>query len=113
MIDPPTPGLPAGFPYPSVAAPWWITEQDVPADNHLREPHVHVDHQYVAVVAGPTPVTTAVHRFGWYGLDELAGLAMFEDTRLLAAVLFSCLDDVVAGRVDPVAAVRPLVAAGG
>lgn len=112
LIDPPTPGLPAGFPHAAVAAPWWITEQDVPADNHLAEAHVHVDHQYVAVVDDPTPAAAAVHRFGWFRADELAGLAMFADTRLLAAVLFSCLHDVVAGRVDPVAAVRPLVAAG-
>jgi hypothetical protein len=37
---------------------------------------------------------------------------MFEDIRLLAGVLFACLDEVVTGRVDPVTALRPLVAAG-
>ncbi|MDQ7904689.1 NUDIX domain-containing protein [Phytohabitans sp. ZYX-F-186] len=113
LIDPPTPGLPVGFPHSSVAAPWWTTEQDVPADNHLGEPHVHVDHQYVAVVEDPTPVAESVHRFGWFDQRQLAGLSMFEDTRQLAAVLFSCVDDVVTGRVDPVMAVRPLVAARG
>jgi 8-oxo-dGTP pyrophosphatase MutT (NUDIX family) len=112
LVEAPTPGLPIGFPHPTVAAPWWITEQDVPADNHVAEPHVHVDHQYVAVVEDPTPSAGAVHRFGWYRRDQLAGLRMFEDTRLLAGVLFSCLDDVVTGRLDPVTAVRPLVAAG-
>jgi 8-oxo-dGTP pyrophosphatase MutT (NUDIX family) len=113
LIDPPTPGLPVGFPHSSVAAPWWITEQGVPADNHLSEPHVHVDHQYVAVVEDPTPGLDAVHRFGWFGQKDLAALPMFEDTRQLATVLFSCVDDVVTGRVDPVMAVRTLVAAGG
>ncbi len=112
LIDPPTPALPAGFPYASVAAPWWITEQHVPADNHLDEPHVHVDHQYVAVVDDPDPVGDAVHAFAWFSLDELSDLPMFEDTKLLAKMLFSCLDDVATGRVDPVAALRPIVAAG-
>jgi 8-oxo-dGTP pyrophosphatase MutT (NUDIX family) len=112
LIEAPTPALPPGFPYASVAAPWWITEQDVPADNHLGEPHVHVDHQYVAVVDDPAPVGGAVHVFGWFSLDQLADLPMFEDSKLLATVLFSCLDDVVTGRADPVAAVRPYAAAG-
>jgi 8-oxo-dGTP pyrophosphatase MutT (NUDIX family) len=98
LIDPPTVGLPTGFPHAVVAAPWWITEQDVPADNHLAEAHVHVDHQYVAVVDDPTLAGLAAHRFGWFRADELAGLAMFLDTRLLAAVLFPSMDDVVAGR---------------
>jgi len=109
LIGAPTPGVPVGFPHATVAAPWWITEQDVPPDNHLAAPHVHVDHQYVAVVEGPTPASKAVHRFGWFGPGDLADLMMFEDTRLLATVLFSCLDDVVTGRMDRVAAVRPLV----
>jgi ADP-ribose pyrophosphatase YjhB (NUDIX family) len=112
LIEALTPGLPIGFPHAVVAAPWWITEQDVPADNHLSEPHVHVDHQYVAMVEDPTPNADAVHRFGWFRQDEVPGLTMFEETRLLATVLFSCMDDVVTGRVDPVTAVRSLVAAG-
>ncbi|MEV7227237.1 NUDIX domain-containing protein [Polymorphospora sp. NPDC051019] len=112
LLHPPTPALPREFPNPMVAAPWWITEQDVPADNHLAEPHVHVDHQYVAIVDDPKPARQAVHEFGWFDQAELADLPMFEDTKLLAKVLFSCLDDVVDGRVDPVAAVRPFVATG-
>jgi 8-oxo-dGTP pyrophosphatase MutT (NUDIX family) len=113
LIDPPTPALPAGFPHTPVAAPWWITELEVPSDNHVAVPHVHVDHQYVAITDEATPAAQAVHRFGWFGQDDLANLTMFEDTRQLATVLFSCLDDVVAGRVDPVTAVSPLVGAGG
>lgn len=34
----PTPALPMGYPHERVAAPWWITEVMVPADNHLAEP---------------------------------------------------------------------------
>jgi hypothetical protein len=60
----------------------------VAADNHLAEPHVHVDHQYIAVAESPVPVSEPVHPFGWFGADELADLRMFEDTRLLAGALF-------------------------
>ena len=41
-------------------------EMLVPADNHLGEPHVHVDHRYVAIVDSPVPVSEPVHPFGWY-----------------------------------------------
>ncbi|MBC8091775.1 MAG: NUDIX domain-containing protein [Pseudonocardia sp.] len=88
LLELPAPFLPAGYPHPQVPAPWWITEMMVPADNHLAEPHVHVDHQYVAVAESSMPVSEPVHPFAWFDADELAGLAMFEDTRLLAHELF-------------------------
>jgi len=44
FIRPPAPGLPDGFPHERVEPPWWITEMPVPSDNHLAEPHIHVDH---------------------------------------------------------------------
>ena len=53
--------LPAGYPHPQVAQPWWINEMSVPADNHLAVAHVHVDHQYVAIADDPTPQAGAVH----------------------------------------------------
>ncbi|ROO51624.1 8-oxo-dGTP pyrophosphatase MutT (NUDIX family) [Micromonospora sp. Llam0] len=111
LINPPTPDLPTNFPFAPVAAPWWIVEQDVPPDSHLAEPHIHIDHQYVAVADDPGPAGTGEHRFDWFGPDELPQLSMFDDTRVLATVLFSCLDDVVGGVVDPITAIRPLVAA--
>jgi len=94
----PSPVLPAGYPHKPVAQPWWVSEMLVPADNHLDEPHVHVDHQYVAVVDSPVPVSDAVHPFAWYRQDELVGLAMFDDTRLLADALFPQI-----GRIDAAA----------
>lgn len=110
LIPTPTPGLPAGVSQVPVAAPWWILQQPVPADGHLAEPHVHIDHQYVAVVDDPIPAEPAEHVFGWFGPDELADLDLFDDTRLLAGMLFPCLDDILAGRLDPVAAIRRRVA---
>lgn len=92
----PSPVLPAGYPHDRVAAPWWIAEMMVPADNHLAEPHVHVDHQYVAVAESPVPVSEPVHSFAWFSAGELDGLAMFEDTRLLAGTLFPHIESVAA-----------------
>jgi 8-oxo-dGTP pyrophosphatase MutT (NUDIX family) len=88
LLSYPMPALPVGYPHAPVAAPWWITEMMVPPDNHLDEPHVHVDHQYVALAASLVPVTEAVHPFAWFSSDQLEGLSMFEDTRLLARLLF-------------------------
>lgn len=92
----PSPLLPAGYPHAQVAAPWWITELMVPADNHLAEPHVHVDHQYVALAESPVPVSEPVHPFAWFGAGELEGLSMFDDTRLLARELFPRIAALVA-----------------
>lgn len=100
LLEAPTPGLPSGFPstHARVPLPWWIIEQQVPADNHLSEPHVHIDHQYVAVVEDPEPACVPEHPVAWYGPDELDGLRMFEDTRLLAKALLSCIGDLIEGR---------------
>jgi 8-oxo-dGTP pyrophosphatase MutT (NUDIX family) len=111
LLQVPAPALPAGFPHERVAPPWWITEQQVPADSHLREPHVHLDHQYVAVADAAEPVRPAGHPFGWYPAERLPELEMWEDTKLLAKVLFSCIDDLAAGRIDGVSALRPFTAA--
>ena len=79
--------VPVGSPHTPVPQPWWIAEMLVPADNHLGEPHVHVDHQYVAIADSPVPVSEPVHPFDWYSVDELDGLSMFPDTVLLANAL--------------------------
>lgn len=42
LLAGPSPALPLGYPHQRVAAPWWITEIMVPADNHLDEPHITV-----------------------------------------------------------------------
>lgn len=109
----PSPTLPTGYPHERVPAPWWITELSVPGDNHLDEPHVHVDHQYVAVVDSPVSVSEPVHPFAWYSVDELDGLPMFPDTLLLAKALFSQIGSVAAAAErDNAAMLRVLSAAG-
>ncbi len=72
-----------------VEQPWWILEQPIPADNHLAEAHVHIDHLYVGVARSVHPVSSPAHPFSWHSAAELPGLHMFPDTRLFAAALLA------------------------
>jgi 8-oxo-dGTP pyrophosphatase MutT (NUDIX family) len=92
LVDAPSAPLPEGFARPRVPQPWWIVEHPVPADNHLAESHIHVDHLYVAQARGAEPVTEPAHPFGWYAAAELPALAMFDDARILALALLGSLD---------------------
>jgi hypothetical protein len=97
--------LPPGYPHERVAAPWWVTELDVPADNHTPVEHVHIDHQYVALAVTTATVSDPVHPFGWFSAAQLGEIEMFEDTRLLARALFSCVGGLAGDvRVDEVVA---------
>jgi 8-oxo-dGTP pyrophosphatase MutT (NUDIX family) len=75
-----------------VLLPWWLLEHPVDGDNHLAEPHLHVDHKYVAIADSTTPVTTPAHPFGWYRPDELDDLKMFDDVRLIVRAVVAELD---------------------
>jgi 8-oxo-dGTP pyrophosphatase MutT (NUDIX family) len=101
LFEPPAPALSAGFPatHSRVALPWWITEMRVPADNHLADNHVHIDHAWVGIAPDPHPADQPAHPFGWYTAEETQELPMFEDARLLAKVLFTCVADLVAGNL--------------
>jgi 8-oxo-dGTP pyrophosphatase MutT (NUDIX family) len=113
LVNPLTLPLPVGYPHLQVAQPWWINEMSVPADNHLAVPHIHVDHQYVAIADEPTTRSSAAHAFSWHGEDDLTELPMFKDTKLLAKVLFSCIGEIVAGEADLRGLLGPFVAAAG
>ncbi len=75
-----------------VSPPWWILEQPVDRDNHVAEPHFHIDHLYVAIAGVAEPLTHPAHPFSWHDQAELPGLNMFEDTRLLATALFADIE---------------------
>lgn len=100
LLDAAAPPLPEGFPssHVRVPLPWWIIEQHVPPDSHLAQPHVHVDHQYVAVVDDPEPARAPAHPFAWYTADQVAELPMVEDTKLLATMLFGSIDHLTTDR---------------
>lgn len=93
--------------------PWWITEQPVPPDGHCGDRHVHVDHQYVAFVTDPDEVTRQPeHPFRWAGPEELDGLAMFADTRLLARRLFAVVPMLSKGDADAASVLTSLAGIG-
>lgn len=85
LMQPPGPVVPSALPVSTVDRPWWICEHRIPYDNKLAEPHVHVDHVYVAVARSPVSLTPPAHPFGWYPPAAWPDLDMPEDVRLLAA----------------------------
>lgn len=68
------------IPADSVALPWAIFEQRIPARATEAE-HIHVDHLYVARRAQPDAAPVGAE---WVKLEQLASRAMFEQTRTLA-----------------------------
>ncbi|MDQ3760574.1 MAG: NUDIX domain-containing protein [Actinomycetota bacterium] len=90
----PGPGLdePDGADEPSVIAPLWIVEQQVPAERREPERHIHVDHLYLALAETRAPAPGAELPFVWYVGNQLAAVDMFEDTRARAAYLLDRID---------------------
>lgn len=88
-----------------VAGPMWIVEQRVPADGHLDEPHIHVDHLFIAVAHGSAPEDAEL-RFGWFRQDQLAQLDMFDQTRELIGSCFAHLDQLFGAGAETVPAAR-------
>jgi 8-oxo-dGTP pyrophosphatase MutT (NUDIX family) len=90
----PGPGLdePDGAGEPSVIAPLWIVEQQVPAERREPESHIHVDHLYLALTEASVPALSAELPFVWYSADRLTTVDMFSDTRARAAYLFARID---------------------
>jgi 8-oxo-dGTP pyrophosphatase MutT (NUDIX family) len=81
--------LPDGFPHRPVVAAFWIVEMPASPDNHTAEPHVHLDHLFVAVVDDdrpPADAETAVRWFTQGEISEAPGIS--EDTRLQAKEVF-------------------------
>lgn len=94
FLAPPGCPLPAGYPHPAVPAPWWTVEIAVQGDNHLAQPHVHVDHHYIAVADHPgRTVGEAEHPLHWVTAQELPGLETPLDVRVLGAELFGRIEE--------------------
>ncbi|MBS2964955.1 NUDIX domain-containing protein [Actinocrinis puniceicyclus] len=95
LLEPARPDLPSGYPHPRMPQPWWVSELRVPADNHLGEPHVHVDHVFVALADPDEPAGDGVHETVWMSLEELLEHPdVFEDTKLLAKELFPRIGEI-------------------
>ncbi|HEY8456293.1 MAG TPA: NUDIX domain-containing protein [Actinopolymorphaceae bacterium] len=89
LVPPAGVPLPTTFPRAQVMAPWWIFEQPLPGDRGLQQPHVHVDHVYLAVATSPDPTGEPEDQLFWYSADDMPRAEMFDDTRQLADMLFS------------------------
>jgi ADP-ribose pyrophosphatase YjhB (NUDIX family) len=97
LVPGPAVPLPAGFPHAPVAAPWWTVEMRAGADNHTREPHVHIDHVFVAVVDDAEPLAAPAHEVRWFTEGEVAEVpGIAEDSRLQAKELFGRIADIAA-----------------
>lgn len=85
--------LPAGFPYASVAMPWWIVELAVGPDNHTNSKHIHVDYTYVAIADRAEVLAEPEHPVRWFTSLEVAQVAaVVEDSRLSAKELFTWIE---------------------
>lgn len=86
-----------------VPVPWWIMEFALPSgDRHLSEPHIHVDHQFVAIAEDLSRNDAEDHPFGWYTADELAELHAFQDVLVTGRHLLERVSQQVSGRTHGV-----------
>lgn len=73
--------------------PCWVVEHPVERDNHLDQPHIHVDFKYVAVALSDEPVREAAHPFEWFTRARLDAAPTLDDVRTNAIPLFSLVRD--------------------
>ncbi|GAB1642727.1 NUDIX hydrolase [Krasilnikovia sp. MM14-A1259] len=90
LLDTHADGLSAAM--ADVLLPIWIAEQRVPPESRHAHPHVHVDHQYLAVAVQREPVQAAELQFGWFAGHELGELGMFPESFRGARLLLGSMD---------------------
>jgi 8-oxo-dGTP pyrophosphatase MutT (NUDIX family) len=93
LVPGPAVPVPDGFPHAAVEPAWWIVQMRANPDGHTAQPHVHLDHVFVAVASEVVPVGQPAHRVAWFSAEDVAvaeGIA--EDSRLQAKELFTQVD---------------------
>ncbi len=89
LLPGPAVAVPAGFPHATVCAPWWVVEMRARAGNHTSEPHVHLDHVFLALAADGSPAGVPAHETRWFLEPEIGQAGgISEDSRLQARDLF-------------------------
>lgn len=69
--------------------PVWIVEHPVPkGDNHVRDPHIHIDFKYLALADASVPVAAPDHPFEWFTREQVAELNTLADVHAFSAPLF-------------------------
>ena len=87
LLPGPSMPLPAGYPHPHMAPPWWIVEMAASPDNHTANHHVHLDHVFTGLYMGG--VREPETQVRWMSEQELAQTpSVPEDVRLPAKQLF-------------------------
>lgn len=110
LLTVPSLAVPEGAPS-VVPLPLWLVEQEVPPEvPRLPQPHVHVDHLFVAWASEPEYEGRGQHEFRWCGQVELAGLEMFDGSRRFAHAVFTNIDTLVT--VDRTNGVADLASSG-
>jgi 8-oxo-dGTP pyrophosphatase MutT (NUDIX family) len=71
LLPGPAVTVPAGFRHATVCAPWWVVDMRARADNHTREPHVHLDHVLLALAAGGDPAGVTARETRWVSEVEI------------------------------------------
>jgi 8-oxo-dGTP pyrophosphatase MutT (NUDIX family) len=97
LIGGPALSVPGGLEEPVLTPPLWIIEEAVPPERREPSPHVHVDFLYAATASMSMRPVSGELRLAWFEPDELPGLGLFENTRLLAAQLFGQLSVLTGG----------------
>ena len=72
--------------------PAWIVEHEIGGDNHVAEPHIHVDFKYVGITRSGQQRTTPDHPFRWFDRGELKSAETLDDIRALTSTLFDFLE---------------------
>ncbi len=72
--------------------PHWIVEHEIGGDNHVADPHIHVDFKYVGLTRSGRHRDTPAHPFRWFSRDELNSAETLDDVRTLASDLFDLLE---------------------
>jgi 8-oxo-dGTP pyrophosphatase MutT (NUDIX family) len=80
---------------PGIPMPIWIAEQEVPAESRHPQPHIHVDHLYVATATEAAPAHPAELRFNWFAPEALGELDMFPESQRGAQLLFDRIDQLI------------------
>jgi 8-oxo-dGTP pyrophosphatase MutT (NUDIX family) len=83
-----------------VALPLWIVEHPIERDNHLNEPHIHIDHKYAAVAQDARPVRQPDHPFGWFDRESLSDPLVFDDVRERSLLLMDVLTSRYSGELQ-------------
>ena len=92
LLSRPSPRLPDAFPHQVLPEPWWTVSGAASPDGGARVPHVHVDHQFLALPAGPAHPDAECERV-WVNAEELAGRDdCLPDTRMQALAILGQLD---------------------